>query len=108
MTNTNARDAALTNTSTRVIHTSHQICHVIMFYDVIIRYTHRIALFGVLAMWCAYNEDDLAGESWYPRCWCSERDCAYNEYLLYTESVLLLVASTCLHNKNMGEIRKPL
>ena len=40
--------------------------------------------------WCAiaYNEDVLAGESWYTRFWCLERVCAYNErarneYLLY-------------------------
>ena len=40
------------------------ICLVSMFYDVIIRYGHNIALLCVPITWyaIAYNEDDLAGE----------------------------------------------
>ena len=32
-------------------------------------------------MWyvIAYNEDDLAGESWYTENVCLQRECAYNE-----------------------------
>ena len=48
------------------------------------------SLFGVPVTWCAsaYNEDILAGESWYTRFWCLFRDnaynkCACNEYLSY-------------------------
>ena len=80
--NTHTRATALTNTSTRVSHPCGHICPGGMFYDVIIRYRHRIALFcvpvtGVLVS--AYNEDDLAGESWYTRFWFLYSDCAYNE-----------------------------
>ena len=40
-----------------------------MFYDVMTRYKHKIALFCVSVTWCAsaYNEDGLEGESWYTR-----------------------------------------
>ena len=62
----------LSNASTRVSQTRDQICYFSMFDDVIIRFWHKIALFGVPITWCAsaYNEEDLAGESWYTRFWC--------------------------------------
>ena len=49
------------------------------------------SLLVVPVTWCntnAYNEDDLAGESWYTENVCLLRDCANNacvcnEYLLY-------------------------
>ena len=68
-TNTHAHATALTNTSTRVSHSCDHVCRVSMFYDVIIRCRHRIALFCVPITWCAsaYNEDDLAWESLYTR-----------------------------------------
>ena len=78
-----------TNTSTRVSHSSDHVCHVSMFHDVIIHCRHKIALFCVPITWCAnaYNENDLARESWYTRFWCRWHDCVYNkcaydEYLL--------------------------
>ena len=60
--------------------------NVSMYYDVITRYRHRIALFPVLdrdmVCYFAYYEDDLAGESRCTRFWCQERDWADYEYLL--------------------------
>ena len=55
-----------------------------MFYDVILRYRHKIEVFFVSITRCAiaYNEDDVAGESWYTRFWFLWRDCANKEYLL--------------------------
>ena len=54
-----------------------------------IRYRH-MCLFCVPVSWCAsvYNEDDVAGESWYTEKVCLYRDyacneCACNEKLLY-------------------------
>ena len=36
-------------------------------------------LFGVHVMWCASNEEDLAGKGWYTEDVCLRRDCAFNE-----------------------------
>ena len=49
-------------------------------------YRH-IWLFCVPVSWCAnaYNEDDLAGESWYTEKVCMYRDRACNEKLLYCQ-----------------------
>ena len=70
VTNTHASATPLTNTSTRVSHTCDHICHVGILYDTIIRHRREIALVCVFITWCAYNEDDLAGKSWYTRFWC--------------------------------------
>ena len=69
--NTHTSATALINTSARVSRSCDHICLVNMFYDVVTRVRHKIALFCVPITWCAsaYNIDDLAWESWYTRFW---------------------------------------
>ena len=67
-----------------------------IFYDVIIRYGHKIVLFGVPVTWCAYNENGLVGESRHTRFWCLQRDCACNE-CVYGEYLFWDTVSGRLH-----------
>ena len=73
---------AILNISTRVYHTCDHICHVSLFYDVIIHYKRNIALSCLPITRCAnaYNEDDLVGVSWHTRFCCMYHDCAYTEF----------------------------